>query len=102
MMTIQKKKSLDNYRFAFDLRYYAAYQGFQGSREGANAFKPTNESQRFSKLKEVYYHTGVLLSQITFVYNNPKTNESATVRARLFEGETMIEWDVQVDTLPDS
>lgn len=61
-----------------------------------------NESQPFSKISEVFYHAGPVLSQITFEYMDKATNQSATVIARLFEGETMIEWDVQVDQLPES
>ena len=97
MLILQKKDYISFYRFGFDLRYYPTYQGFQGSRAGASVFKPTtNESLKFSNLTDIYYHQGNLLSQITFVYNSAVTNESAVVRARLFEDETMIEWDVHV------
>lgn len=102
IMQIQKKSSIESYRFAFDLRYYPAYQGFQGTREGAYIFKPVNESQPFSKISEVFYHVGPVLNQITLEYRDPVSNHSATVIARLFEGETMIEWDVQIDELPES
>lgn len=40
------------------------------------------------------------MSQITLEYYDNNTKESATVRARIYPYESMIEWDVQVDEIP--
>jgi hypothetical protein len=40
VFTLQKKIYMTAFHFGFDLRYYPAYQGFEGSRSGASVFRP--------------------------------------------------------------
>ena len=100
---LQKKKYIENYHFGFDLRYYQSYQGFEGSRSGAAIFRPaSNHSLRYSNLSHWYYQVGSVVSQITLEFVDEHTKESATVKAKIYPFESMIEWDVQVDEIPHS
>lgn len=40
MFTLQKKHYMTAFSLAFDLRYYNAYQGFEGTKSGATIFRP--------------------------------------------------------------
>jgi lysosomal alpha-mannosidase len=98
---ILKKNYLDNYYFGFDLRYYPSYQGFQGSRSGAAIFKPAiNESLPYSKFQEIYYQVTDIVSQITIIYNDTETQETALVKARIYKDLSMMEWEVAVGAIP--
>jgi hypothetical protein len=53
-------------------------------------------------LTAVYYQQTSIVSQITLVYNNTKTNETAVAKARIYKDESMIEWDVLINGIPIS
>jgi len=100
MFYVVKKAYMDNFKLGFDLRYYKSYQGFSGSRSGAAIFKPENKtSERFGKLTSVVFHVSDLLSQVTLIYNDTKTNEYAAVKARVFKDSNLIEFDVTIGPL---
>ena len=85
---------------AFDLRYYEAYQGFDGSRSGATIFRPaSNISTRYSNVTKFLVQQHDLVSQITIVYRNSE-NETAVVKARMTFDNPLIEWDVALETIP--
>lgn len=104
--TLQK---LDTYsttfHLAFDVRYYRAYQGFDGTRGGAKIFRPdATESYRFcsnSDLLRVYYQQTDVVSQITLLYQCQGTS-NVVVKARMFANDPVIEWDVKTDEIPIS
>ncbi|CDW86710.1 glycosyl hydrolases family 38 protein [Stylonychia lemnae] len=101
LFMLQKKLYLQNYHFGFDLRYYPAYQGFDGSRSGATIFRPAgNHSLRYSNLSYHYYQIGSVVSQVTLEYFDNKTKESATVKVQIYPDDMMIEWDVVLDEIP--
>lgn len=71
MFLVQKKNYINNYQIGVDLRYYKSYQGFSGSRSGAAIFKAQDkETERFSKVSQVFYHISEIVSQITIIYND--------------------------------
>ena len=97
---LQKKKYMNTFTFAFDLRYYLAYQGFEGSRSGATIFRPAmNETFRYSTLTNTFVQRSDLVSQITLVYRNAE-NETAVVKARMTFDSPLVEWDVNLETIP--
>ncbi len=97
---IQKIVYMTGYHVAFDLRYYPAYQGFEGSRSGATIFRPSqNASLRYSNITQVLLQKSDLVSQITLLYDNAK-GEQATVKARLTFDSPLIEWEVSLEEVP--
>lgn len=71
MFVVQKKSYMTTFHLAFDLRYYPAYQGFEGTRSGASVFRPaTNSSLRYSNITNIFIQRSDLVSQITLLYSN--------------------------------
>jgi len=97
---LTKKLYIGSFKFAFDLRYYLAYQGFEGSRAGASVFRPVSkDSLRYSNLTKVFVQRSDIVSQITLVYQD-SDNETAVVKARMTFDSPLIEWDVNMETIP--
>jgi len=91
---------MTTFHLAFDLRYYPAYQGFEGTRSGATIFRPaTNTSLRYSNITNIFIQRSDLVSQITLLYTN-KDNETGVVKARMSFDSPLIEWDVNLETIP--
>ena len=91
---------MNSYHIAFDLRYYPAYQGFEGSRAGASVFRPAQgESLRYSNLSQLLVQKSDLVSQLTLIFQNEK-NESAVVKARMTFDSPLIEWEVNTEAVP--
>jgi len=93
---ITKKQYGASYNVGFDIRYYPAYQGFEGTRSGASVFRPaTNESQAYCDAtpKQVTYQSSDVVSQIKIVLQC-LGNTNATVEARLYFDDPVIEWDI--------
>ena len=88
------------FHLGFDLRYYPAYQGFEGSRSGATVFRPNqSESLRYSNLTQILVQKSEVVSQITLIFENEK-NESAIVKARMTFDSPLIDWEVNTEAIP--
>jgi Glycosyl hydrolases family 38 C-terminal domain len=88
------------FHLAFDLRYYNAYQGFEGTRSGATVFRPAqNESLRYSNITKILVQQHEVVSQFTLVYKNA-ANETAVVKVRMTFDSPLLEWDVALETVP--
>ena len=98
---LQKKTYMTYFNVSFDLRYFKAYQGFEGTRSGATILRVAENGtwHRFSKLSQVFTQRSDIVSQITMIYKND-LNETAVVRARMNFDSTLIEWDVNIETIP--
>jgi hypothetical protein len=94
---------MSTFHLFFDLRYYPSYQGFDGTRSGASVFRPaTNESFRYCNGKpptRIVYQDSDLVSQVTMIYECTDGG-NATVKARMFKGDPVIEWDVTTEAIP--
>lgn len=103
MFTVQKLNYMSAFHIGFDLRYYSSYQGFEGTRSGASMFRPaTNESIRYCQGRgptKIYYQDSTLVSQVTLIYEC-EDGGNATVKARLFLDDPVIEWDVTTEAIP--
>ncbi|TNV84658.1 hypothetical protein FGO68_gene4646 [Halteria grandinella] len=101
--TLQKKRYMTTFHIAFDLRYYPSYQGFEGTRSGASIFRPfTNESLRYCQGKgpsKIYYQDSTIVQQVTMIYEC-SDGGNATVKARMFLEDPVIEWDVTTEAIP--
>jgi len=54
---------------------------------------------RYSKLANVFVQRSDLVSQLTLVYSD-SDNETAVVKARMTFDTPLIEWDVNLETIP--
>ena len=100
---LQKRDVMTSYNFDFSLRYYPAYQGYQGSRSGASIFRPAvNESRIYSNLSDFYYQEGPVCSQITLKYYNSTNKESGVAKARVYSDSKIVEWVITIDEIPIS
>ena len=100
--TLIKKGYSQNYSFGFDIRYFPAYQGFNGTRGGASVFRPaTSESLNYcapSANSTSYFMEGEAASQLTLEFDCPE-NTKAMVKVRLYANDPVIEWDVKTDSI---
>ena len=99
---IQKKIYMTAFNIGFELRYYPAYQGFEGTRSGATVFRPrTNESLAYCNQtpSQVYYQNSSIVNQITLVFQC-LNGTNATVKARMHFDDPVIEWDIRTDEIP--
>lgn len=82
-----------------DIRYYPGYQGFEGTRSGASIFRPaSNESLAYCDPtpRNVTYQSSDIVSQIK-IGLKCLGNTNATIEARLYFDDPVIEWDIQTD-----
>ena len=87
----------------FQLRYYASYQGFQGSRSGAAIFRPESSwSYQYSQFLEqqLWVQESDIVSQFTLHFNDRFTKERAMVKIRMYKDDPMLEWDVELEPIP--
>ncbi|CDW79296.1 glycosyl hydrolases family 38 protein [Stylonychia lemnae] len=99
---INKLEYNQKYEFAFDFRYYLSSQD-DISRSGAYLFRPDanfTSSFRYSKLANISLYKSDIVQQMTFVYWDDKTNQSAVGKARYLRNDPLMHWDVKINEIP--